>query len=94
MNNSTAINISEGANNDLGKHNGLFIAFTTIYVLIGFVALVGNGLVLHAAWSTKNHGTLRYFDSAIKSLAVADMLFGFIAIPLRMAYIGKYCNIL
>jgi hypothetical protein len=96
MNNLTAIaiNMSNNANNTLQIHVGQFVAFTTIYVFIGLIALIGNSLVLYAAWRTKNLGTLRYFDSAIKSLAVADMLFGLIAIPLRMVYIGKRFNIL
>ena len=92
MNNLTtiAINTFESTNNVHQNHTGQFVAFTTVYVSIGLIALVGNSLVLYAAWSTKNLGTLRYFDSAIKSLAVADMLFGLIAIPLRMVYIGTH----
>ena len=90
MNNLTSTNSPTSSNE---TNIGTFLAFTTIYVCIGLGAIVGNGLVLHAAWSTKNLGILRYFDSSIKSLAVADMLFGLIAVPLRITHIGIHCNI-
>lgn len=90
MNNLTSTNSPESI---IETNRGAFFAFIPIYVCIGLGAIVGNGLVLHAAWSTKNLGILRYFDSAIKSLAVADMLFGLIAVPLRITHIGIYCNI-
>ena len=90
MTNSSSSYLSK---NIFEQTTGGFWAFTTIYVSIGLGSFVGNGLVLYAACSTRNRGILRYFDSGIKSLAVADMLFGLIAIPLRITHIGIRFNI-
>ena len=68
-----------------------FLEFSVIYLCIGLIAVIGNGLVLYATICTRNHGCLSYFDTAIKSLAFADMLFGLVGIPSRIAamyYIG------
>ena len=67
-----------------GYHNNkvLFWTETALFVFIGLITTVGNGLVLYAAFGNKNPGPLRYLDSAIKSLALTDMLFGFIGTPL------------
>ena len=64
------------------NNKALFWTDTTLFVFIGLITTVGNGLVLYAAYGNKNHGPLRYLDSAIKSLALTDMLFGFIGTPL------------
>ena len=61
---------------------------TVFCVLAGFIATVGNGLVLFTTRRSKNNGPFRYLDSTIKSLAFADMLFGFVGIP--MVIIGYY----
>ena len=50
----------------------LFWTDTTLFVFIGLITTVGNGLVLYAAYGNKNHGPLGYLD----------MLFGFIGTPL------------
>lgn len=70
--------------------------FGGIYILVALVAIIGNGLVLYAAHSNRNLGRLRNFDGAIKSLAIADMLFGLVGIPCRIFgtyYIGTVDNI-
>ena len=61
-------------------------------IFAGLFATAGNGLVLYAAHGNKNIGPLRYLDNIIKSLAVADMLFGLIGTPLIIFayYIGTY----
>ena len=61
---------------------------TVFCVLAGIIATVGNGLVLFTTRRSKNNGPFRYLDSTIKSLAFADMLFGFVGIP--MVIIGYY----
>ena len=61
---------------------------TVFCVLAGFIATVGNGLVLFTTRRSKNNGPFRYLDSTIKSLAFADMLFGFVGIP--MVVVGYY----
>ena len=61
---------------------------TVFCIFAGFIATVGNGLVLFTTRRRKNNGPFRYLDSTIKSLAFADMLFGFIGIP--MVIIGYY----
>ena len=79
---------------DMNYHAGyqnnkvLFWIDTTLFVLIGFIATSGNSLVLYASYGNKNKGPLRYLDSTIKSLALTDMLFGFIGTPLIL--LGYY----
>ena len=55
-------------------------------VLIGMVAIIGNGLVLYAAYRKKNSmkfSVLRDLDIVIKSLAVTDLLIGLVGLPAR-----------
>ena len=88
---STTIGSSNISVSSYEKHKELFWVFATIYLFIGLLAVVGNVLVLYASISTRNIGRLRYFDGLIKSLAVADMLFGLIGIPGKIItsyYIG------
>ena len=54
------------------------------YLCIAFVAVVGNALVLYVSVRHRNYGTLKHFDCVIKSLAVADMLYGLLGMPLRV----------
>ena len=51
----------------------------TMYPLISIVAVMGNGLVLYAAFGKNNSmkfSVLRDLDIVIKSLAVTDLLIG------------------
>ena len=55
-------------------------------ILIGMVAIIGNGLVLYAAYRKKNSmkfSKLRSLDIVIKSLAVTDLLIGLVGLPAR-----------
>ena len=54
-----------------------------INTLIGIIAVLGNGLVLYAAYGNRNNGRLNYLDGVIKSLAVNDLIYGLIGIPCR-----------
>ena len=58
------------------SNKAFFGVLVAVYLCIAAVAVVGNALVLYAAYGNRNTGRLRYLDEAIKSLAVTDMLFG------------------
>lgn len=55
-------------------------------ILIGMVAIMGNGLVLYAAYRKNNSmkfSVLRDLDIVIKSLAINDLLIGLVGFPAR-----------
>ena len=80
------ISVSNTTTHSLYEQNTIqFWAFYTIYMLIGITALVGNALVILVTYGNYNSGNLRYLDSTIKSLALADMLFGLLGVPCRVA---------
>ena len=56
--------------------------------LIGLMAVLGNALVLYAAYGSRNFGRLHIFDVVIKSLAWTDLLLGLIGIPSQI--LGVY----
>ena len=71
----------------------LFWLGVVIYLGIAILSIIGNGLVLKTAMENFNMGRLRHLDAVIKSLAVADMLYGLIGAPCKIAvdyYVGKY----
>ena len=58
-----------------------------LFLLIGVVAIIGNGLVLYAACRKNNSmkfSVLRDLDMVIKSLAVNDLLIGLVGFPARL----------
>ena len=60
-------------------------------LLTAIVAIVGNGLVLYAAYGKKSLlrvKALRSLDIVIKSLAVTDLMVGLIGIPCRIIAIN------
>ena len=59
----------------------LFLIGSIIYLGLALVAIIGNGLVLYIAANNINLGHLRHMDDVIKSLAVADMLYGLLGVP-------------
>ena len=65
-----------------------------LYVCIAIVTITGNALVLYASYDNKNSGPLRYLDNAVKSLAMADMLFGLLGVPCKLSgsYLGGYID--
>ena len=63
------------------KNIVLFWMSVTIYLCIAFVTTIGNGLVIYAGYGNNNKGALRYLDDVVKSLALADMLFGLVGTP-------------
>jgi hypothetical protein len=72
----------------------LFLMGSIIYLGLAFVAVIGNGLVLYIAANNINLGHLQDMDDVIKSLAVADMLYGLLGVPSNLInnyYLSKYC---
>ena len=75
--------IAEGdSENVYEKNQALFWLSVVTYLCIAVIAVSGNGLVLYATYGNKNTGRLKYLDDAVKSLAVADMVFGLVGTPL------------
>ena len=73
--------------------NSILIDIVSFYatLLTALVAIVGNGLVLYAAYGKKSLlrvKALRSLDIVIKSLAVTDLLVGLIGIPCRIIAIN------
>ena len=73
------------------KHFHLFWSLVAFSLLIASITIIGNGLVIYATYSTKNHGRLRYLDGVVRSLAFTDLLFGLLGTPLVIInyYKGK-----
>ena len=93
ISNFTTTNLPETPMNEYEKNKGTFWVIATIYLIVALVAIAGNGLVLYVSFTRRNLGSLRHFDSVIKSLAINDLLLGLIAIPcsIYQAYhIGVY----
>ena len=81
--NSNLVNEIETNRGPLSEFESQKIVFwgvSIIYLFIALIAVVGNVLVLYVSLSNRNHGPLKHLDSVIQSLAVADMLFGLIAV--------------
>ena len=74
-----------------GELDTLWWVAIVSYWCVAVFTVVGNSLVIYAAYGNKNTGPLRYLDEAVKSLAVADLLFGLLGTPLMTinAYLGK-----
>ena len=78
------------------RNKVLFWVGVAIFLCLAFMATTGNGLVLYTSFRNFNWGPLRHLDNVIKSLAMADMLYGLIGIPCQIVYdyySGKYKNI-
>ena len=87
--------------NDVTEHNSTttyYDAHKEIFWLIiaqacifAMVATIGNGLVVYASYGSGSTGPMRYLDNVVKSLAVADMLYGSIGTTLDtvVGYMGK-----
>ena len=85
IHNYTQLNSKEIEESSTYQGNRLiFWVFATTMICIGLIAVVANGSVLYITTFYKNNGPLKSLDSVIKSLAVADMLFGLIGIPCKL----------
>ena len=69
------------------KHFTLFWSMVVFYLFLAVIAIDGNALVIYASHGKRNHSRLRHLDGTIKSLAVADLLYGMLGAPfLILAY--------
>ena len=71
----------------------LFWVGAALYLFLGIVAIIGNGLVLYTALGEFNMGPLGHLDNVIKSLAVADMLYGLIGVPCKLSADYYVCKL-
>ena len=78
--NPAAVNHSE-VESAYERYKGVVWATNAVYLCIAVVAVIGNGLVIYAAYGNKNTGRLSSLDDVVKSLALADMIFGLVGIP-------------
>ena len=73
------------------EHFVMFWMISAFYLCLALIGIIGNGLVIYASYGTRSSGPLRHLDDVIKSLAVADMLFGVFGTPILIYkyYIGE-----
>ena len=63
------------------------VRYVVLYPLIAMIAIMGNGLVLYAAYRKNNpmkFSVYQDLDIVIKSLAITDLLIGLVGIPSRI----------
>ena len=71
----------------LNEINEVFFWITTsISALIVILGTVANALVLYYAKQEPSIGPFRHLNKVVKHLAVSDLLYGVLAIPLTLAY--------
>ena len=74
----------------------MFWGLVTLYICLAVVTVIGNSLVIYAAHVHRDNDISKSLALAIKSLAVADMLYGLLGAPFQIYgyYLGKlYCTI-
>ena len=62
------------------------VRYVVLYPIISMITIMGNGLVLYAAFRKNNpmkFSVLQDLDIVIKSLAVTDLLIGLVGFPAR-----------
>ena len=69
----------------------MFWGLVTLYICLAVVTVIGNSLVIYAAHVHRNNDISKSLALAIKSLAVADMLYGLLGAPFQIYgyYLGK-----
>ena len=78
----------------LGNEQEFLMVFS-INLILALTAIIGNGLVLYSTTKSINLGALRNLDAVIKSLAMADLLYGLLGVPsniINYYYLSKYCG--
>ena len=97
MYNDTKFNSTEISIPSTYQGNKLvFSVFAIMLSCIGLIAAAANSMVLYIVSLNRNQGPLKSLDNVIKSLLIADMLFGLIGIPCRLTsfyYVGKITNV-
>ena len=89
---TNATGVSSSSESTYEKIIIVFWMGVVLYLGLGLLALIGNGLVLYTSFGDLNMGPLRHLDNVIKSLAVADMLYGLLGVPCKVVadyYVGK-----
>ena len=84
--------VVETAESLYDQNKTAFWAYAALYLFVGIIAVIGNSLVLVITRANRNSSQLQTLDNAIKSLALADVLFGLMGIPCKLAfdlYAGK-----
>ena len=74
----------------------MFWGLVTLYICLAVVTVIGNSLVIYAAHVHKDNDISKSLALAIKSLAVADMLYGLLGAPFQIYgyYLGKLYGII
>ena len=85
-------NTENGEVSHYHKYFEVFWIFITIYLLLAFVAILGNGLVIYASYRHRNTGPVRYFHGIVRSLAFADLFYGLLGMPVTTIkyYMGEF----
>ena len=60
----------------------LLWASIVISAIISVITIVGNGMVICVSCRAKKSAALKNLNSAVRSLAIADLLFGIVVLPL------------
>ena len=74
----------------------MFWGLVTFYICLAVVTVIGNSLVIYAAHVHRDNDISKSLALAIKSLAVADMLYGLLGAPFQIYgyYLGKLYGII
>ena len=74
----------------------MFWGLVTFYICLAVVTVIGNSLVIYAAHVHRDNDISKSLALAIKSLAVADMLYGLLGAPFQIYgyYLGKLYGIM
>ena len=64
----------------------LFWTVSAVCILIVIFGAIANTLVIYFANQEPSTVTLRHLNKAVKHLAVSDLLYGVLGIPLSLAY--------
>ena len=67
-------------------NEALFWTAATVSSLIVILGVIANVLVIYFANQEPPAGTLRHLNKVVKHLAVSDILYGVLGMPLSLAY--------
>ena len=85
------------ANHSIYERNAVkFWSMVTISSILALLSIIGNGLVLYTSFGGLNVGPLGHLDTVIKSLAMADMLYGLVGVPCKIFgdyHVGECINV-
>ena len=64
----------------------LFWVTVAISAILSMINIIGNGMVIFVSCRKKKTAALKNLNSAVRSLAIADLLFGIVAMPIIILY--------